>query len=166
MDVHTVDELFRVVVTRLAEPGYQGWYSTESDFEADVWKRLLDLFGADRCLTSHKDRLGRSASAWEAFCAQKPGPDVDMLGSRNRLDIVVQMENVGSVGVEVKCLGDDRHAGKFTQGLGQAVLALANRHHTVLAIHCGTVTPVQRASLRDIAEKISQGSRTAIVVAP
>lgn len=119
------------------------------------------------CLTSHKDRLGRSTAAWEAFCGEKPGPDVTMLGSNNRLDIVVRKDGVGSIGVEVKCLGrGKKHSGKFTQGLGQAVLGLANRDRTVLAIHCGTVSARQRAVLREIARKLSRGSRTAIVVVP
>jgi hypothetical protein len=109
--------------------------------------------------------VGRSAAAWDTFCSEDPGPDVEILGSKNRLDIVVK-QAVGSIGIEVKCLGNDGHTAKFTQGLGQAVLALANRDRTVLAIHCGTVTEDQRAILRQIAEKIAQGTNTAIVIAP
>jgi hypothetical protein len=38
-----------------------------------------------------------------------------MLGSNNRLDIVVRKDGVGSIGVEVKCLGrGKKHSGKFT----------------------------------------------------
>jgi hypothetical protein len=72
----------------------------------------------------HSDR---SAEGWEEFCQESNGPDVGVLGASNRLDIVVRNREVGSVGIEVKCLGASRHAGKLTQALGQAVLGLANR---------------------------------------
>ena len=49
-----------------------------------------------------------------------------VLGSKNRLDIVVKHpEGQGSIGLEVKCLGESGHCGKFTQGLKWAHLDVA-----------------------------------------
>ena len=126
----TVDDLYSAIVRRLAEPTYPDHYDSESDFEAEVWSRITRMVGNDaerHCLTSHTERLGRSAVEWERFCQETPGPDVNVLGSNNRLDIVVKHPEGGSIGIEVKWLGDSGHTGKLTQGLGQAMLALANR---------------------------------------
>jgi hypothetical protein len=121
MAYETVEELYRTIRTRLAQPGYADMCEDESAFEAEVWARLVELLGDDgtqHCLTSHADREGRSPSAWKAFCKETPGPDVTVLGSNNRLDIVVKHHVRGSVGIEVKCLGKSGHPGKLTQGLG------------------------------------------------
>jgi hypothetical protein len=79
---------------------------------------------------------------------------------------VLRHPDGGSIGVEVKCLGTKTHTAKLTQGIGQAMLALANRTHTILAIHCGTVDVRDRRRLRDIARKICASSKMSIVVVP
>jgi hypothetical protein len=169
MAYDTVQELYRAVLSRLREPGYAATYADESAFEADVWARLVELPGLDaaqHCLTSHTQREGRSASAFKAFFKETRGPDVRVLGSSNRLDIVVKHHVKGSVGIEVKCLGKGGHTGKLTQGLGQAMLALENRDRTLLMIHCGTVSPDARRRLQRVADNICRGTRTAVIVVP
>jgi hypothetical protein len=107
---------------------------------------LLGPNAAQHCLTSQTQRKGRSAAAFEAFCKERRGPDVRVLGSNNRLDIIVKHQQKGSVGIEVKWLGKRGHTKKLTQGLGQAMLALENRDRPLLMIHCGTVTSDDRGS--------------------
>jgi hypothetical protein len=169
----TVDELNSALGKRLAEPGYLNTYESEAAFERDVWDRCIKFMAeivhdtAIFCLTSHtKDRSGRSEDAWKAFCREDCGPDVKVLDSNNRVDIVVKHPVQGSIGIEVKWLGDRGGATKLTQGLGQAMLALAHRDRTVLMIHCGTVGAGEREHLRSVADKICQGSKTSIIVVP
>lgn len=173
MPYATIEDLNVALVKRLAESGYSKTYESESAFEAAVWDRLVKLMSevvqdtAAFCLTSHtKERNGRSDAAWKAFCCEDRGPDVNVLGSNSRLDIVVKHPAQGSIGIEVKCLGNIGHAAKLTQGIGQAMLALAHRDRTVLIIHCGTVGAKDREHLRTVAEKICRGSKTSIVVVP
>jgi hypothetical protein len=167
-----IDDLWTMLTERLAAPGYAVAYPTESEFEAEVWTRVINLateigLNVDKsCLTSHVERAHRSAAAWKEFCEETSGPDVTVLGRNNRLDIVLRHQDYGSIGIEVKCLGASGHAGKLTQGLGQAVLALAHRNRTVLVIHCGTVSTDERERLRMIGSKISGGTRMAVVVVP
>ena len=167
-----VDDLYAALRSRLAEPGYARKYESESAFEADVWGRLLEFISEGGqatdgcCLTSHTKLEGRSDAAWRAFCREERGPDVKVLGSNNRLDIVVKHPVEGSIGIEVKCLGNGGHAGKLTQGLGQAMLALAHRDRTLLVIHCGAVESEDREWLRTIADEICQGTRVSIIVVP
>lgn len=165
MVFETLDDLNLAVRKRLAKPGYDSTYPSEAAFEADVWRRLVTLFRRDAgawCLTSHKEHVGRSLAAWKAFCSKECGPDVSVLGSKNRLDIVVE-HPVGSIGIEVKYLANAR---KLTQGLGQAMLALACRDRTLLVIHCGTAGSEDRQRLRKVADKISKESPLSIIVAP
>lgn len=165
----SVEELYRAIKHRLAEPGYHDTYDDEAAFEKAVWRRLVNLPGvtaAQHCLTSHIEREGRSAAAWKAFCNETPGPDVKVLGSNNRLDIVVKHHVKGSVGIEVKCLGTSGHTGKLTQGLGQALLALQNRDCTLLMIHCGTVSRADREHLQAVVDDICSGTRAAVIVVP
>ncbi len=166
-------ELFEAVRRELARPGYPQRCNDEQAFERAVWSRLRALIAnaaagdsATLCLTSHTWAEGRSAREWRAFCSEERGADVNVLGSNNRLDIVLRHPDGGSIGIEVKCLGAKAHAGKLTQGIGQAMLALAHRDHTLLAIHCGTVNARERDRLRDIATNISAPPRMAIVVVP
>jgi hypothetical protein len=165
-------ELFEAVRHEIGRPGYPQKCKNEQAFERVVWKRLRRLIEnadwdpAKLCLTSHTWAEDRSASEWRAFCREDRGADVNVLGSRNRLDIVVKHPDRGSIGVEVKSLGKSGHARKLTQGVGQAILALAHRNHTLLAIHCGSVRPAERDQLRDIAASISMPPRMAIVVVP
>ncbi len=168
----TVDDLNIALARHLAETGYSERYQDESAFEADVWARLVRFMSqvkqdvATKCLTSHTQHSGRSDAAWKAFCREDYGPDVNVLGINNRLDIVVKHPIQGSIGIEVKCLGDRGHAAKLTQGIGQAMLALVHRDRTILMIHCGSVTAKERERLRTIAEKICQGSKISIIVVP
>ena len=173
MNYSTVDDLNAALVKHLAELGYSKKYQDEDDFEADVWARLVKFMSqlnkdtATSCLTSHTQRNGRSDTAWKTFFRENCGPDVNVLGSNNRLDIVVKHPIQGSIGIEVKCLGNKGHAAKLTQGLGQAMLALAHRDRTILMIHCGTVKDArEREKLRAIAEKICRGSKTSVIVVP
>jgi hypothetical protein len=128
--VKSVDELWSMLRDRTGRPGYKANYGTEADFEADVWKRVIDLardLGLDvepSCLTSHAIHRERSASAWREFLREPAGPDVKALGSHNRLDVVLRHPSHGSIGIEVKYLGPTGHAGKLTQALGQALLML------------------------------------------
>lgn len=163
-----IDTAWSRVVERLAAPGYASSYRTEADFEIDVWRRIAPLAAqlGFSCLTSHKIHRDRSVTAWKAFCQDEKGPDVRVLSSNNRLDIVLRHEQHGSIGIEVKCLGAGRHAGKLTQGIGQALLSLANRERTVLLIHCGTVKRGEREQLRQITATISDGPRFRLVVVP
>jgi hypothetical protein len=101
-------------------------------------------------LASHEGRADRSAAAWKEFCDAEVGPDVSIPGSKNRLDIILRHRRYGSIGIEVKCLGASGHAGKLTQGVGQALLGLANRDRTLLVIHCGTVESHERQRLREV----------------
>jgi hypothetical protein len=172
MNPTNIDELWMLLRERLAEPKYAGAYPTESAFEADVWTRVVKLatqIGLDvstACLTSHAEHTDRSVAAWRRFCREDMGPDVNVLGSNNRLDIVLRHPEYGSIGIEAKCLGASGHAGKLTQGLGQAVLGLAQRDRTLLVIHCGTVDANERERLRKVGNKICDATKTAIVVVP
>lgn len=169
MKYRAIEHLYRAVKKRLAEPGYAKRYANEDDFEDAVWHRLLEMFDPDKaasiCLTSHTKRKGRSAGVWKTFCREESGADVRALGSNNRLDIVVN-HDVGTIGVEVKCLGPAGHTGKLTQGLGQAILGLANRDRTMMIIHCGTRAAAERKALQKIAGRITEGSGTSIIVVP
>lgn len=168
----SIEELWVTLRKRLAESDYLCTYATEMAFEGDVWARVVDVvteMGLNTklaCLTSHAVHPGRSLSAWKNFCSQELGPDVNVLGTNNRLDIVVRHPEYGSIGIEVKCLGTTGHAGKLTQGVGQAVLALAHRDRTLLIIHCGTMSIAERKRLREISTKMCNGMRTAVVVVP
>lgn len=172
MTYSTVDDLYVDLVKYLAQAGYSETYQNESDFEADVWARLVDFMSqvvqdtTTYCLTSHTQCKRRSDVAWKQFCREDFGPDVKVLGSTNRLDIVVKHPLQGSIGIEVKCLGNSGHAAKLTQGMGQAMLALAHRDRTILMIHCGTVEARERGNLRTIAEKICRGSKSSMIVVP
>jgi hypothetical protein len=165
-----VNDFYEALRERLSAPGYDSVYENESAFEAEVWKRVRDLIGqegaGELCLTSHTERQGRSAAAFRAFSKESRGPDVRVLGSNNRLDIVVKHPTQGSIGIEVKCLGRTGHTGKLTQGLGQAMLALEHRDRTLLMIHCGAFAPEERHHLQQVADNICRGTRTAIVVVP
>ena len=168
----SIDALWMMLRERPADPRYPGTYSTEFAFEDEVWKRVVKLateIGLDvstACLTSHAERSNRSATAWKKFCAEDLGPDVNVLGSNNRLDIVLRHQKYGSIGIEVKCLGVSGHAGKLTQGLGQALLGLSHRDRTLLVIHCGTVNADERARLRTVVNNICDGTKTAVIVVP
>jgi len=157
MKYRTVAALSTALGKRVAESGYSETYRNEAGFETDVWNRVVDFMSdigpdvASTCLTSHEWNKPRSAAEWKAFCLTKRGPDVNVLGSNNRLDIVVRHPDGGSIGIEVKCLGDGRHPIKLTQGIGQAILALEHRERTLLLIHCGTVPTAERERLRKIA---------------
>ena len=172
MNPTSIDELWMLLRERLAEPNYAGVYPTESAFEAVVWRRVVKLatqIGLDAsttCLTSHVEHADRSVAAWKGFCQEDIGPDVNVLGSNNRLDIVFRHPEYGSIGIEVKCLGGNGHAGKLTQGLGQALLGLAHRARTLLVIHCGSVDVHERQRLRKVCNKICDGTKTAVVVVP
>lgn len=170
-----IDELWTVLQKVLSAPGYSETYASEDAVEAEVWTRVralasrLDWDPDENCLTSHTDRSPRSATAWEKFCREETGPDVEVLGSGYRLDIVVKGPGVeGTIGIEVKWLGKERHTDKLKEGLGQALLALAHRTRTILVIHCGTqsVNPTERSELRRVADQILKGTRTALVVVP
>jgi hypothetical protein len=166
------DELWTVLRERLVEPGYADSYVTEAAFEVDVWRRVVALamhLGLDEhnaCLTSHAYHVDRSAAAWKAFSKEESGPDVNVLGANNRLDIILRHPECGSIGIEVKCLGANGHARKLTQGLGQALLGLANRDRTVLLIHCGTVDVKERERLRGVGDRIFDGLKTGLIVVP
>jgi hypothetical protein len=167
-----IDELWRLLRERLAGSQYADTYDAEPALEMEVWKRVVTLavdLGIDvgnACLTSHAIHRDRSADAWQLFCEERSGPDVNVLGSNNRLDIVLRHPELGSIGIEVKCLGANGHAGKLTQGLGQALLGLANRDRTMLVIHCGTVDVNERQRLRQVGDRICAGLRTCLVVVP
>lgn len=167
-----IDGLWLLLRDRLAGSQYADTYDTEPAFEAAVWKRIVALavdLGIDvssACLTSHSIHGDRSDDAWQLFCSESRGPDVNVLGSNNRLDIVLRHAALGSIGIEVKCLGASGHAAKLTQGLGQALLGLENRDRTILVIHCGTVDVDDRERLRQIGDRICAGSRTSVVVVP
>jgi hypothetical protein len=172
MNPTSIGELWMVLREQLAEPNYAGAYPTESAFEAVIWTRVAKLatqIGLDvsaACLTSHVEHSDRSIAAWKRFCQEDIGPDVNVLGSNNRLDIVFRHPEYGSIGIEVKCLGASGHAGKLTQGLGQALLGLAHRDRTLLVIHCGTVDAGERERLRKVCNKICDATKTAVVVVP
>jgi hypothetical protein len=165
----SIGELKTALIERLGDTGYAKVYPDERAFENAVWKRVVELVSEcglepdSACLTSHKENPGRSPVAWKAFCAEALGPDVLALDSKNRLDIVVKHPDGGTIGIEVKCLGGNRHAAKLTQGLGQAMLALAHRDYSILIIHCGAVNV---ESLRSLTEKLCRGSAASIVLAP
>lgn len=168
-----VEDLFAALVGRLAQSGYADPHGSEAAFEEEVWDRVVALMrerGADpslACLTSHTvGHRERTDAGWRAFCADTPGPDVNVLSSNNRLDIVVREPAGGSVGIEVKCLGRSGHCAKLTQGIGQTILALENRDRTLLVIHAGTVSEAERVRLREIAGRVCHETRMAIVVAP
>ncbi|HOD29677.1 MAG TPA: hypothetical protein PKH03_10735 [Syntrophales bacterium] len=167
-DLHSIDDLWESLRKRLAEAEYQQEYTTEDDFENDVWLSVVSLandMGFDvgtTCLTSHTKRPGRSSAAWRSFCEQEHGPDVDVLDAKNRLDIVFKYEK-WSIGIEVKCLGTNGHTAKLTQGIGQATLALAHRDRTLLIIHCGTVSNIERKRLRKVCKRMCDGMKTAVI---
>ena len=167
-----IDELWLLLRERLAESQYADTYDTETALEMEVWRRVVALASwlqmdlSSACLTSHAIHRNRSEKAWQSFCREPRGPDVNVLGSNNRLDIVIKHNPLGSIGIEVKCLGANGHAAKLTQGLGQALLGVENRDRTILVIHCGTVDASERERLRQIGDHICAGSRTSVVVVP
>ena len=167
-----IDEVWKLLQDSLGRPGYHDQYATEADFEAAVWPRVVGLateFGWDvrsTCLTSHTLHSERSADAWNEFLREEAGPDVAVLDSKNRLDIVLRHPDYGSIGIELKCLGPRGHAAKLTQSVGQAVLALFHRDRTVVAIHGGTVKPEARRRLGNVVERTCRGTRIAVVVVP
>jgi sugar phosphate isomerase/epimerase len=168
MESAQIDAVLDRVVGRLIEPPYKATYPNETELEVEVWRRMVLLaeeLGFD-CLTSHAVHADRSVAKWQEFAGEPIGPDVRVLGANNRLDIVLRNRDVGSIGIEVKCLGESGHTGKLTQGLGQAVLALAKRDRTVLLLHCGTVTEADRVELRDVASRICDGFRVRVIVVP
>jgi hypothetical protein len=172
MNPTNIDELWTVLRERLAEPNYEGEYPTESAFETAVWTRVVKvaseagLDASRSCLTSHVQHAHRSAAAWREFCQEDMGPDVNLLGSNNRRDIVFRHPEYGSIGIEVKCLGASGHTGKLTQGLGQALLGLTHRDRTLLVIHCGTVDAEEREKLQKVCNNICDATKTAVVVVP
>jgi hypothetical protein len=168
--------LFADLVRTLSAPGrFRHHYPSEAAFEDDVWELVRT-----RCrrhwpkaplsqlvLTSHKRNHGPAErQAWLEFLRATPGPDVRVLGSNNRLDIVVRPSTRDSIGIEVKCLASQGHAAKLTQGLGQALLALGNRRRTLLLIHCGSVPQRDRDALRRIARRICRTNVMCLVVVP
>lgn len=167
-----IDQLWMMLRDRLRQPDYAQRYGTEAAFEADVWKRTIALANdlgldvASVCLTSHAFHAERSVPAWKRFRKEEAGPDVDALGSTNRLDIVFRHPSHGSIGIEVKLLGQAGHCGKLTQAMGQALLGLWHRDRTIVALHCGQVDAAVRDELRKIGEKICNGTKTALVVVP
>jgi hypothetical protein len=163
----TVEKLYQAIRNRLAQPGYAKMYADESAFEADVWARLVKLLGpnaAQHCLTSHTQRKGRSAAAFEAFCKERRGPDVRVLGSNNRRHRrEAPAERVGRNRSEVAGQArsyQNAHAG------GQAMLALEHHDRTLLMIHCGTVTSDDRRQLQRVADRICLSTKTAIIIVP
>jgi hypothetical protein len=167
-----IDDLWLLLRERLAGPGYADTYDAEPALEVDVWRRVLALAAdlgvaaSHACLTSHAIHRDRSVEAWQSFCAERGGADVQVLGSNNRLDIVFKHPELGSIGIEVKCLGESGHAGKLTQGLGQALLGLENRDRTILVLHCGTVEKNERDRLRQVGRRICADLRIALLVVP
>jgi hypothetical protein len=172
MKYATVADLFEAVRDALARSKCPERCANERAFEEAVWRCVRELVcngGGDPasvCLTSHTWAEGRSEQAWRDFCAHARGADVEVLDSRNRLDIVLRHPTGGTIGIEVKCLGQKGHAAKLTQGIGQAMLALAHRDHTLLVIHCGTVGREQTERPRGIASTIAAPPRMEIVVLP
>lgn len=170
--LRSIDDLWFLLRKHLDGSDFLDSYPTESAFESDVWERVikvamkLGLNNEAVCLTSHRMNPGWSPVYWKEFCRQEKGPDVNVLGSNNRLDIVFKHPEFGSIGIEVKCLGTKGHAAKLTQGIGQMVLALAHRDRTILVIHCGTISPEERQRLREVVEEICKGTRTAVIVVP
>jgi len=172
MNPTSIDELWMALRERLPELNYEG-DPTESAFETAVWTRVVKLaseIGLDAsrsCLTSHVQHTDRSAAAWKEFCHEDMGPDVNLLGSNSRLDIVFRHPEYGSIGIEVKCLGASGRTAKLTQGLGQALLGLAHRDRTLLVIYCGTTVGAdEREKLRKVCNKICDATKTAVVVVP
>jgi len=170
--LRSIDDLWVILRKHIEGSDFFESYPTESAFESDVWARVVEVAvncGQNKeasCLTSNRTNPGRSPVYWEEFCAQENGPDVNVLGSNNRLDIVFKHPEHGSIGIEVKCLGTKGHAAKLTQGIGQMVLALAHRDRTILVIHCGTVSSAERQRLREVSKDICRGTRTAVIVVP
>jgi len=168
----TVDAVCAALVCHLAESDYEPRYDSEGDFEAAIWDRVRDFMSTLHfdpqysCLTSHVERVGRSQDAWDAFLKDERGPDVRALGSNNRLDIVVKCDTLGSIGLEVKCLGDDRNADRLVHGIGQATLALENRDRTILIVFCGGIEQADRPRLRQVLDRATRGSRVSIVLVP
>ena len=168
----SIDDLWVILRRYIQGSDFLDSYPTESAFESDVWASVVKVAvhcGLNKeaaCLTSHRMNPGRSPVYWKEFCKQEKGPDVNVLGSNNRLDIVFKHPEFGSIGIEVKCLGTKGHAVKLTQGIGQTILALAHRDRTILVIHCGTVSSSERLRLREVTEEICKGTRTAVIVVP
>jgi hypothetical protein len=168
----SIDELWLLLRERLAASQYADTYDAEPALEVEVWKRVVTLaanLGLDvsnACLTSHVIHGDRSDDAWQAFCEERRGADVRVLGSNNRLDIVLRHPELGSIGIEVKCLGANGHAAKLTQGLGQALLGLEKRDRTILLMHCGSIAVKERERLREVGDSICAGLRTVLVVVP
>jgi hypothetical protein len=167
-----IDELWLLLRERLAGPGYADAYDAEPALEVEVWRRVvtvavdLGIDANDACLTSHAIHPDRSDDAWQLFCREPGGADVNVLGSNNRLDIVFRNRELGTIGIEVKYLGEKGHAAKLTQGLGQALLGLENRNRTILLIHCGTIEVKERERLRQIGDRICAGLGIRLVVVP
>ncbi len=170
--LETIDAIASAVVTVLAAPGYASRYDSEDDFEAAVWMRVCDFMpgiGYERqasCLTSHAERVGRSPDRWDGFLRDRPGPDVNIFESNTRLDIVLKCGALGSIGLEVKWLGSDRHAEKLIHGIGQAMLGLRNRDRTVLVVFCGDVDQSGRRELRQVLDRVTRGTGLSIVLVP
>jgi hypothetical protein len=122
----TLPQLFSDLTKTLgSRRRYGRRYRSEALFEKDVWRivrrRCKRHFGSARLsrivLTSHTGNQGpEERAAWAKFLRSKPGPDVRALGSNNRLDIVVKHPRRGSIGIEVKCLSQQRPCGEADAG--------------------------------------------------
>lgn len=169
-----IDSLNAALVSALNRKGYEERYPSEIAFEQDVWKRVRAVIvgevgetAADElCLTSHTAITPRSQTAWDRFMKEPTGPDVDVLDSDNRLDIVVKhpRNTHQTIGIEIKLLGKSDNAIKLTQGIGQAILALANRSRTILVIHGGEAGREQCRQLQGVVERICSEPHLSIIV--
>ena len=93
MQYCSADDFYVTLAEHLAKAVYSETYMNEAAFEVDVWNHVREFMSEVKgasCLTSHTNREGRSGEDWKAFCREERGPDVKVLGSSSRLDIVIK----------------------------------------------------------------------------
>ena len=151
-------------------------FATEPKFERPVWdvvfKHCARSFGKDAVseilLSSHESLHlpGRSAEAWKRF-KEHGGPNVEVLRSGRRLDMVVLVPDTQGIGIEVECLSGKSPATQLIVGLGQALLALGKRDCVILVVNCPRASLKERNEVRKVARRmLRHAPRLRLVVTP
>jgi len=176
--IPSLDRVFRSLGAALSrDKRLKRRFAREPQFERVVWDVVLErcarYFGKDTVpdllLSSHKslNLPGRSAEAWKRF-KEQGGPNVEVLGSGRRLDMVVLVPGTRrGLGIEVECLSGKNPGNQLIVGLGQSLLALAKRDCVILIVNCPRASRKERNELREVGRRmLRQAPRLQLVVTP
>ena len=172
----SVEELFDSLVSELRDDRRLGGsLEDEPDVEREVWRVVWKVCGcwfSDEklpgiVLSSHESLQlpGRSAAKRQEFLSEKLA-DLEVLGAKKRLDLVVRHPGGATIGIEVECLSGASPADQLIVGLGQVLLARAHRDPVLLVAHCGRAS-AHAPQVREIAGRVAARiPRFAIVIRP